>query len=60
MGKGKGKLSHWVSSYKKGQIFVEFENIENDLKYSELTSRLKFKLPFKFCLIYKNAYNNSN
>lgn len=56
MGKGKGKLSHWVSNYKKGQIFVEIESIEDELNYSALFKKLKFKLPFKFCLIFRKCF----
>lgn len=57
MGKGKGKLDHWVSNYKRGQIFLEFERLDNELQYSKLLKRLKFRLPFKFCLIFKNNVN---
>jgi len=54
MGKGKGSFSHWVSVYKRGSIFFEFDFISDPLKNLELFKKLKFKLPFKFCIILRN------
>lgn len=57
MGKGKGKLSHWVSEYKKGSLILEFENFSNfnNLHFLKLLRTLKFKFPFNYCIIFKNS-----
>ena len=53
MGKGKGKLDHWVSLYKKGEIIIEFEFFFNKVKLKNLFRIFKYKFPFKFSVIIK-------
>jgi len=54
MGKGKGKLDHWVSLYKKGEVIIEFEFFFNRIKLKSLFRIFKHKFPFKFVLIIKS------
>lgn len=50
MGRGKGKVKHWVSRVKKGQVIVELGGVSEDIAYNSLLSSKK-KLPIKSKII---------
>jgi len=66
MGKGKGKLSHWVAEYKKNSIIIEVELNRSLPMLLKLCKKFKHKFPFKFSIFYrsknilKNKFINLN
>jgi len=57
MGKGKGKLSHWVAMYRRGETVLEFDAMFNELHYKKLLRIINYKMPFMFCISYVRQIN---
>lgn len=55
MGTGKGKFKYFISHYKKGEIFLEFENIINYRFKIVFFKALRAKLPVH-TIIQKSIY----